>query len=59
MINYTKIEMSMLSIALQYPDVVMPKLLGDGITDDHFSEPRQKLIFNLMVDQGVKVKPLS
>ena len=59
MINYTKIEMSMLSIALQYPEVVMPKLLGDGITEDHFSEPRQKLIFNLMVDQRSKGKAIE
>jgi len=47
------IEKSILSMALQYPETSLVRLIGDGVTNQHFSEPRHKLIFSLMKELDI------
>jgi len=53
------IEKSILSMALQYPETSLVRLIGDGVTNQHFSEPRHRLIFDLMRELREKGDPIE
>jgi len=53
------IEKSILSMAFQYPETSLVRLIGDGVTSQHFYEPRHRLIFDLMKEQRDKGKEIE
>lgn len=46
-------------MAIQYPETALVRLIGDGVTNQHFSEPRHKLIFDLLKEQRDEGNPIE
>lgn len=49
--NDPQIEKSILSLCLQDPDTFLPRLLGDGVTDQHFYHSSNHLIFQTLLQE--------
>ena len=53
------IEKSLVSISLQNPNLILPRLLGDGVNSEHFEDYASRVIFELMLKQRSAKKDIE